>query len=293
MNELHRNILHLNVNLKINHMGKKITLRASNLHSANPASQNWPGAQISTPVLIFTPAVSWCFHHWIGLHPVHQCIIVFPCRRRRLLCSGEEDRPGGDHGAGASEGQRVLVKRGGSRWSGQPQRSRHALRGGGSQSAAVHQRQLRHFHTREHTWRTAVSTVRLTFTHTHIIRDTGKNIIFFFFCNFQHRVTVFGLFSRNCRDVVSFSYTGGFYSNVPYSLLWLSPNTLCQILHCWLSSILKCNCLRRRNTMQGGTILKMSVRLTSVNHLTLGWMRAWVRADSPTRRPFYTCVPLY
>lgn len=187
MNELHRNILHLNVNLKINHMGKKITLRACNLHSANPASQNWPGAQISTPVLIFTPAVSWCFHHWIGLHPVHQCIIVFPCRRRRLLCSGEEDRPGGDHGAGASEGQRVLVKRGGSRWSGQPQRSRHALRGGGSQSAAVHQRQLRHFHTREHTWRTAVSTVRLTFTHTHIIRDdlgpcdTGKNIIFFSF----------------------------------------------------------------------------------------------------------------
>lgn len=115
----------------------------------------------------------------------------------------------------------------------------------------------------------------------------------FFFCNFQHRVTVFGLFSRNCRDVVSFSYTGGFYSNVPYSLLWLSPNTLCQILHCWLNSILKCNCLRQRNTMQGGTILKMSVRLTSVNHLTLGWMRAWVRADSLTRRPFYTCVPLY
>lgn len=268
------------------------------LHSANPARQNWPGAQISTPVLIFTPAVSWYFHHWIGLHPVHQCIIVFPCRRRRLLCSGEEDRPGGDHGAGASEGQRVLVKRGGSRWSGQPQCSRHALRGGGSQSAAVHQRQLRHFHTREHTWRTAVSTVRLTITHTYIIRDdlrlcdTGKTSSFFF-SNFQHRVTVFGLFSRNCRDVVSFSYTGAFIQMCPIPFCGQTPNTPCQILHCWLNSILKCNCLRRRNTMQGRTILKMSVHLTSVNYLTLGWIRAWMRADSLTRQQLYTCIPLY
>lgn len=82
---------------------------------------------------------------------------VFPCRRRRLLFCGEEDRPAGDHRAGAAQGQRVLVKRGGPGRPGQPQYSRYALSGGRNQSAAIYKWQLRHFHTREHTWRTAVS----------------------------------------------------------------------------------------------------------------------------------------
>lgn len=63
---------------------------------------------------------------------------VFPCRRRRLLFCGEEDGPGGDHGAGSAEEQRVLVKRGGPGRPGRPQHSHYALSGGRSQSAAIY-----------------------------------------------------------------------------------------------------------------------------------------------------------
>lgn len=90
---------------------------------------------------------------------------VFGCRGRRLFFRGEEDGPGGDHRAGAAEGQRVLVKRGGPGRPGRSQHSRYALSGGWSQSAAIYKWQLCHFHTREHTWRTAVSGAL-----THIIR---------------------------------------------------------------------------------------------------------------------------
>lgn len=77
--------------------------------------------------------------------------LTSPCRRRRLLFSGEEVGPGGEHRAGAPEGQGVLVKRGGPGWPGRPQHSRYALSGGRSQSAAIYECQLCYFHTREHT----------------------------------------------------------------------------------------------------------------------------------------------
>lgn len=84
-------------------------------------------------------------------------INVFFCRGGRLLRRWQEDRPGGDHRTGVSEGPRVLVKRGGPRRHGEPQRAGHALRRGGGQAATVHQQPLLHLHTREHAWRTAVS----------------------------------------------------------------------------------------------------------------------------------------
>lgn len=78
-------------------------------------------------------------------------IVFSSCRWRRLLCGGQELRSRVDHWAGAAAGQGVPAERGGPGRPGQPQRSGHALRGGGSQSAAVHECLLCHFHPGEHT----------------------------------------------------------------------------------------------------------------------------------------------
>lgn len=90
-------------------------------------------------------------------------IIDNPNRGRWLLCCWQEDRTGGDHGAGSSEGERVPAKCGCPWWLGKPQRTCHGIYSGRGPSTAVHQHQLCHYHTGEYPWRTAVSFVYGTF----------------------------------------------------------------------------------------------------------------------------------
>lgn len=173
----------------------------------------------------------------MALRPAPQNDVSFPCRWRRLFCSGQEHRPGGDNWTGASEGQRVLVKCCGPRWSGQPRCPRHALSDGRSQSAAIYQHELRHLYTREHTRRTAVSTTCFTlglilpalklFKAVTLIKKPYRTLRAFLHITMLHVKVMVG-----CRQMSTYLYTFSNHSGQFYPFHYSTRMSIRSYIDC-------------------------------------------------------------